>query len=53
MIKQLKNWLKKPDNSAAKLATILGYQSQSTIYNWIKRKRIPLYVVSQLKKALK
>lgn len=53
MFKQLKKWLNKSGNSNAKLAYLLNYKSGSTVSNWIIRKKIPDYIIPQLKEALK
>lgn len=53
MLKQLKNWLKKPGNSNAKLAYLLGYKSGSTITNWLARKSIPEYRYAELKRIIR
>ena len=53
MIRRLKAWLKRPENSTAKLAYLLGYKSGSTISNWISRNKIPEFVKPRLKEVLK
>jgi hypothetical protein len=51
MLKRLKSWLKKPENSYSKLASLLGYKSKSTIYNWLVRGYIPRKNYSKLKEV--
>jgi len=53
MLNKLKSWLARPNNNAAKLAKALHYKSPSTIYNWIKKGRIPDHVRPFLKEYLK
>lgn len=53
MIKELKSWLKKPGNSSAKIAYLLGYRTGTTVSNWIYRNSIPEYIKPQLKNLLK
>jgi hypothetical protein len=44
----LKSWLKKPGNSEAKLAVLVGYRDAAPIKAWIRRKRIPSYRIEQV-----
>jgi hypothetical protein len=53
MLRELKRWLKRPGNSNAKLAYLMGYKSGSTIANWVSRKSIPNHVLPQLKRIIK
>lgn len=43
LLNSLKAWLKKPGNSEAKLAVMLGYRDAAPIKAWIRRKRIPVF----------
>lgn len=52
-IEKLNKWLKKPGNTKAKLASILGYGSSETISRWIERKRIPVHQQVRLSLILK
>ena len=52
-VKKLEKWLKKPGNSKAKLATILGYGTSETISRWIERNRIPYHQQVRLSLILK
>jgi transposase-like protein len=40
-VKELMDWLKLEQNSAAKLAAHMGYKTSNTISKWIKEKAIP------------
>lgn len=40
-MKELVKWLKRPGNSQAKMAAILGYKTSTTIANWLTRGAIP------------
>ena len=53
MLKKLKKWLSKKDNSTTKLAYLMGYKSSSTVTNWITRGSIPSHAEQQLKTLLK
>ena len=46
----LKKWLKQPGNSKAKMATLLGYESSTTINNWLTRGRIPKREIERVEK---
>ncbi len=53
MLKKVEKWLKRPGNTYAKLAKLMGYKSRSAIYNWLKRGRIPKEIYPKLKEVLK
>ncbi len=53
LIKRVKKWLRKPENTFTKLSLLLGYSSRSTVYNWIKREKIPQSAIPKLKEVLK
>ena len=51
MLKRLQKWLKRPENTYARLANLMGYKSRSTIYNWLYRGRIPRELYPKLKEV--
>ena len=53
IIKDLKKWLERPENTKAKLAAFLGYSSSETISRWIERKRIPAHQQERVNSFLK
>lgn len=52
LITKLKKWLAKENNSRAKLAYLMGYESSVTITNWIKSKKIPRRETTRLANIL-
>ena len=52
LLKMVKDWLKVPENTEIKLASLLGYRSSATISNWLKRKRIPEYMREPLERII-
>ena len=52
-VRDLKDWLKQPGNSTAKLAAKLGYRSSTTIAKWLERGAVPSHMVGPLRKILK
>lgn len=45
----IERWLKKPDSSAVKLASELGYSSSNAIYNWVYRGKVPKHARDAVK----
>ena len=43
LIEKLKAWMKKEGNSAAVLASALGYKSSATIHMWMQRGNVAHY----------
>lgn len=52
LVKDLQKWLRKPGNSYAKVAVILGYEDSASIRQWVRRKSIPQYQADRVKKIL-
>jgi len=52
MLRKLVKWLRQPGNTHAKLAELMGYESRSTISNWVLRGRIPIKAQKKLKEVL-
>ena len=48
----LKTWLKKPGNSFARVAVILGYKDSAPIRQWIARGKIPSYQQDRVKQLI-
>jgi hypothetical protein len=53
LILVVKTWLKKPGNTKVKLANSLGYNSSSTVGNWLRRKSIPEYMRDSIEECCK
>lgn len=52
IVTDLISWLKKPGNSCAKLASVLGYKDSAAIRQWVNRGSIPSYQVDRVKTVL-
>ncbi len=52
LVKQLKRWLKKPGNSYARVAVLLGYEDSASIRQWIRRNSIPRYQKERVKQII-
>ena len=52
LLKKMDVWLSNGDNSRAKLAYLLGYNSSSTIDKWYSIKDIPQRIVPRLEDVL-
>jgi hypothetical protein len=48
LLKKMIAWLKKPGNTEAKLAVLLGYRDAAPVKAWVRRKRIPSYRIEQV-----
>lgn len=53
LIENLKKWLKKPGNSYAKAAVVLGYKDSAPIRQWIARSSIPSYQQDRVQEMIK
>lgn len=53
LISELKQWVRRGDNSPAKMAYLLGYTSSNTVYSWIRGNvPIPGYQTAKIKEIL-
>lgn len=53
IIKDLKKWLTRPENTKAKIAAFMGYSSSETVSRWIERGRVPVHQQERLNSFLK
>jgi hypothetical protein len=52
-VRLITNWLKREDNSLAKLAHELGYNSSAAVEKWMQRDKVPNHMKKRIAEVTK
>jgi hypothetical protein len=52
LMRDLEKWLKKPENTAAKIAVSLGLSCSYSVRQWLNRRSIPSWRQEQVRKII-